>query len=63
MVGRLGAAQDPVFQALRLWEDKNADGIAQANELFTLPELDVTILDLNYDASFVEIEIRFFVVD
>lgn len=44
-------AQDPVYAELRLWQDKNHDGVSQADELFTLNELDVLSIDLSYKES------------
>ncbi|MDR1349323.1 MAG: hypothetical protein LBJ59_00825, partial [Zoogloeaceae bacterium] len=31
-------AQDEVFAQLRVWQDKNSDGVTDAGELFTLEE-------------------------
>jgi hypothetical protein len=42
---------DSVFSRLRLWVDKNHDGICQKDELFTLPQLGVFSLSLNYLSS------------
>jgi len=44
-------AKDAVFNSLRLWVDSNHDGISQASELFTLPELGVTAISLSYKAD------------
>jgi hypothetical protein len=43
--------QDAVFPKLRLWIDENHDGIAQASELHTLPELGIYSLSLRYFQS------------
>ena len=45
---------DAVFSQLRLWEDDNGDGIAQASELHTLSEVGLTSIDLSFDASYTE---------
>jgi hypothetical protein len=49
--------RDPIFSDLRLWADKNGDGVAQANELFTLDQLGVTSIDLTYDDRFQETDV------
>ncbi|MBN8474837.1 calcium-binding protein [Sulfuritalea sp.] len=40
-------ANDPLFGALRVWQDANQDGISQAGELKTLDELGITSIDAN----------------
>jgi subtilisin len=42
---------DAVFPRLRLWQDKNHNGVSELNELHTLSELGVVILRLNYRES------------
>lgn len=46
--GRIDA-RDPEFKNLRLWRDKNGDGISQPDEIFTLKEMGITSISLNYD--------------
>lgn len=42
---------DAIFASLRLWQDKNHDGVSQADELHPLPELGVHAIELNYKES------------
>src|SRR5262249_25968546 len=44
-------AQDQIFQSLRLWIDKNHDGISQPDELVTLTDAGVQSISLNYEES------------
>ena len=47
-------SQDPIFGQLRLWRDHNRNGIAETNELFSLSELGIEEIDLNYDPNYSE---------
>ncbi|MCC6590239.1 MAG: hypothetical protein IT168_26335 [Bryobacterales bacterium] len=42
---------DAVFASLRLWQDKNHDGVSTGTELFRLEELGVARLSLEYKLS------------
>jgi hypothetical protein len=44
-------ARDGVFNRLRLWQDRNHDGISQTSELSPLTLLGVTSINLSYERS------------
>lgn len=48
---------DDVFTHLRLWSDENLDGESQANELYTLDQLGIESINLDYDENYREADI------
>jgi hypothetical protein len=44
-------SRDSVFERLRLWQDKNHNGISEPDELHTLAELNVKALELDFKES------------
>jgi hypothetical protein len=45
---------DEVYPKLRLWKDANLDGIVQPDELFSLADKGVMLIDLRFDRRFIE---------
>lgn len=42
-------AKDPVFKKLKLWNDKNGDGVVQKGELVSLKSMKILKISLKYD--------------
>ncbi len=45
---------DTVFSKLRLWGDLNKNGVSESNELFTLDEVGLVSIDLQFDSNYSE---------
>jgi len=45
---------DTIYSELRLWNDRNRNGIAESNEISTLKEKNILVIDLHYDKRYKE---------
>jgi hypothetical protein len=51
---KLITSDDEIFEKLRLWGDSNRDGIAQPEELLSLKDKGITVIDLSYESRYKE---------
>lgn len=49
---KLITKKDPVFKKLRLWHDKNLNGISDRGELISLEKAGIEVIDLAFDSKY-----------